>query len=278
MEMKQVSDNRFAVRIEKNRVCDANSGHINRAEGVVVETPSDVAPARQMIRLFSTVWSAMPKRVINTHEDGDHLRGDQLFEGAEIIAHRSVPEPMTHVANPQETQKLRIEFGPYGEWRAPARLYRNVERACREFRNAPPDAPWNTLATLEFAGGFCLTKGLANGNPLGPYLFKPDEVGIRTTSGRRLWGMGTSKYRGSTSEISRKAEDVFAWLGFMAPLKPGTVTGFGTIPDGTGLDQDHFIDPGAASGSGPSAAASPSRPASRCPAAGRSGRECKNTT
>jgi cyclase len=48
----------------------------------------------------------MPKRVINTHEDGDHVWGNQLFEGAEIIAHRSVPERMKHVANPEEIQKL----------------------------------------------------------------------------------------------------------------------------------------------------------------------------
>jgi 2-keto-4-pentenoate hydratase/2-oxohepta-3-ene-1,7-dioic acid hydratase in catechol pathway len=56
---------------------------------------------------------------------------------------------------------------------------------------------------------------------------------------------GHVKYRGSTSEVSHKAEDVFAWLGFMAPPKPGTVIGFGTIPDCTGLDHDDFIDPGA---------------------------------
>ena len=42
-----------------------------------------------------------------------------------------------------------IEFGPYGEWRAPARLYMNVERAYREFRNEPPDAPWDTAATFD---------------------------------------------------------------------------------------------------------------------------------
>jgi 2-keto-4-pentenoate hydratase/2-oxohepta-3-ene-1,7-dioic acid hydratase in catechol pathway len=38
---------------------------------------------------------------------------------------------------------------------------------------------------------------------------------------------------------------VFAWLGFIAPLKPGSVMGFGTIPDCTGCDHDDFIDPGA---------------------------------
>jgi glyoxylase-like metal-dependent hydrolase (beta-lactamase superfamily II) len=41
--------------------------------------------------MFSTVWPAMPERVINTHEDADHIWGNQLFQGAEIIAHRNAP-------------------------------------------------------------------------------------------------------------------------------------------------------------------------------------------
>jgi 2-keto-4-pentenoate hydratase/2-oxohepta-3-ene-1,7-dioic acid hydratase in catechol pathway len=56
---------------------------------------------------------------------------------------------------------------------------------------------------------------------------------------------GQVKFQGSTSEISHKAEDVFAWLGFIAPLKSGSVMGFGAIPDCTGCDHDDFIDPGA---------------------------------
>ena len=43
----------------------------------------------------------------------------------------------------------RIDYGPYGEWRAPARLYMNVERAYREFRGEPPGAPWNSAATFD---------------------------------------------------------------------------------------------------------------------------------
>ena len=104
--MKQVSDNCFAVLIEKNRVCDANSGLINLAGGVVIDTQSDLPHARQMIEMFSKVWPAMPRRVINTHEDADHVWGNQLFEGAEIIAHRSVPERMKQVAEPKESQKM----------------------------------------------------------------------------------------------------------------------------------------------------------------------------
>jgi cyclase len=321
MEMKQVSNNCYAVLIEKNRVCDANSGLINRAGGVVIDTQSDLAHARQMIEMFSKVWPAMPKRVVNTHEDADHVAGNQLFEGAEIIAHRSVPERMKHVADPEEMQKLlhgvaneptrqalqahhpglaaagaqlledynfdgielvvpttlfdtryeldldgteahliyvgpchqvgdtiihvpkervvfagdvlfrqctpmgwtgsyekwfhcldliaqlnpevvvpghgplcglegvremkaylqyvrdeskkhfdngltsldaakKIEFGPYGEWRAPARLYMNVERAYREFRNEPPDAPWDSAGTFDAIYQVAKAKGI----------------------------------------------------------------------------------------------------------------------
>ena len=106
MKLQQVSENCFAVLNEKNRVCDANSGLINLGGGVVIDTQSDLPHGRKMIELFGKVWRAMPKRVINTHEDGDHVWGNQLFEGAEIIAHRKVKELMPHVADPKETQQL----------------------------------------------------------------------------------------------------------------------------------------------------------------------------
>jgi len=321
MKMQQVSDHCFAVLNEKNRVCDANSGLINRGGGVVIDTQSDLPHARQMIEMFGKVWPAMPKRVVNTHEDGDHVWGNQLFEGAEIIAHKSVPERMKLEAAPEETQQLingvkdpakrkfleehhpgaaaagkqlaedydlggvelvppttlfeeryeldldgteahliyvgpchqvgdtiihvpkervvfagdvlfrqctpmgwtgsfqqwfqcldlidqlnpevivpghgpicglegvremkaylqyvieeskgcfadgltsldaakRMEFGPYGDWRAPARLYMNVERAYREFRNDPADAPWDKLATFDAIYTVAKAKGI----------------------------------------------------------------------------------------------------------------------
>jgi cyclase len=106
MKMEQVSENCFAVLNEKNLVCDANSGLINLGGGVVIDTQSDLPHGRQMIKLFGKVWPGMPKRVINTHEDADHVWGNQLFEGAEIIAHRKVAERMPHVADPKETQQL----------------------------------------------------------------------------------------------------------------------------------------------------------------------------
>ena len=106
MRMQQVSDNCFAVLNDKNRVCDANSGLINLGGGVLIDTQSDLPHARRMIELFGKVWPRLPRRVVNTHEDGDHVWGNQLFADAEIIAHRSVPERMMQVADPRETQRL----------------------------------------------------------------------------------------------------------------------------------------------------------------------------
>ena len=42
MKMEQVSSNCFAVMNEKNRVCDSNSGLINLAGGMVIDTQSDL--------------------------------------------------------------------------------------------------------------------------------------------------------------------------------------------------------------------------------------------
>jgi 2-keto-4-pentenoate hydratase/2-oxohepta-3-ene-1,7-dioic acid hydratase in catechol pathway len=96
----------------------------------------------------------------------------------------------------------------------------------------------------ECIGGFCLTKDMAKGNQLGPWLVTPDEVGDPFQLKVKVVVNGSLKYQGSTSEISHKAEDIFAWLGSIAPLKTGSVMGFGTIPDCTGCDHDNFIDPG----------------------------------
>ena len=106
LELKQVSRSCFAVLNPKNRLCDANSGLINRGGAVVIDTQSDLPHASRMIELFSSVWSGMPRQVVNTHEDADHVWGNQLFSDAEIIAHRSAPDRMREVADPSEPQRL----------------------------------------------------------------------------------------------------------------------------------------------------------------------------
>ena len=106
MKLQQVSDNCFAALNERNRVCDANSGLINLGGGVVIDTQADLPHARRMIELFGKVWPGMPRRVVNTRADGGHVWGNQLFEGAEIIAHRAVPGRMKEAADLRAVQKL----------------------------------------------------------------------------------------------------------------------------------------------------------------------------
>jgi 2-keto-4-pentenoate hydratase/2-oxohepta-3-ene-1,7-dioic acid hydratase in catechol pathway len=107
------------------------------------------------------------------------------------------------------------------------------------------DVSARDIQAMEFVGGFCLTKDMAKGNQLGPYLVTPDEVGNPYNLKVTVLVNGRVKFEGSTSEISHKTDNLFAWLGFIAPIKSGTVAGFGTIPDCTGCDHDDFIDPGA---------------------------------
>lgn len=107
------------------------------------------------------------------------------------------------------------------------------------------DVSARDIQANEFVGGFCLTKDMAKGNQLGPYMVTLDEVGNPYDLRVTVRVNGQVKFEGSTSEISHHAEAVFDWLNFIAPLKPGSVMGFGTIPDCTGCDHDDFIDPGA---------------------------------
>ncbi len=107
------------------------------------------------------------------------------------------------------------------------------------------DVSARDVQATEFIGGFCLTKDMAKGNQLGPCLVTVDEAGDPYNLKVTVLVNGHVRYQGSTSEISHRADDVFAWLGFIAPLRPGTVAGFGTIPDCTGCDHDDFVDPGA---------------------------------
>jgi len=54
----------------------------------------------------------------------------------------------------------RIDLGPYAEWRGPARLYANVERAYREFRSEPADKPWDTAKTFDAVYTVARARGI----------------------------------------------------------------------------------------------------------------------
>jgi cyclase len=107
MKLEQVGDHCYAVISERNRLCDSNSGLLNTGGGVVIDTQCDLGHARRMIELFGTVWPAMPERVVITHEDADHVWGNQLFADSQIIAQRKIHERMRHTADPRNLQRVQ---------------------------------------------------------------------------------------------------------------------------------------------------------------------------
>ncbi len=106
MKLQQVSEHCFAVLNERGRLCDSNSGFVKQGGGLVIDTQSDLWHARRMVELFGSIGQGPPRRVINTNESGDHVWGNQILADAEIIAHRTVPERMTQLADPTEYQAL----------------------------------------------------------------------------------------------------------------------------------------------------------------------------
>jgi len=88
MELRQIAKDVYACLQEDKGLGTSNSGLINRGGGLVVDTFWDLPHTRAMIDLYAGVWPAPPRRVVNTHHNGDHCWGNQLFAGAEIIGHR----------------------------------------------------------------------------------------------------------------------------------------------------------------------------------------------
>jgi cyclase len=54
----------------------------------------------------------------------------------------------------------KIDFGPYGGWRAPARLFMNVERAYRELRHEAADKPWDHAKVFDAVLAVAKAKGI----------------------------------------------------------------------------------------------------------------------
>ena len=106
MKLQQISASCYAILNEQNRLCDANSGFIARGGGLLVDTQCDLHHAEEMIDLLGSVGPMPPQYVVNTHEDMDHVWGNQLFSNAEILAHRTVPDRMREVADPNPIRKL----------------------------------------------------------------------------------------------------------------------------------------------------------------------------
>lgn len=110
MELREIGTDVYACLQEDTGLGKSNSGLINRGGGLVVDTFWDLPHTREMIRQYARVWPKQAERVVNTHRNGDHCWGNQLFAGSEIIAHRACGE-MFETEKPEAMQALRDAGG-----------------------------------------------------------------------------------------------------------------------------------------------------------------------
>jgi cyclase len=123
MELRQIAPDVYTCLQEDRGLGCSNSGLIRRGGGLIVDTFWDLPHTREMIRLYSSVWDGPARRVVNTHANGDHCWGNQLFPEAEIIGHRLCAERFEREARPEALQALKSSGGggdPALEWFAEA--------------------------------------------------------------------------------------------------------------------------------------------------------------
>ena len=94
MELSQIGADVYACLQPDTGLGASNSGFVNRGGGLVVDTLYDLPRTQRMIDLYATVARDPARRLVNTHHNGDHCWGNQLFAeaGTEIIGHRLCAE------------------------------------------------------------------------------------------------------------------------------------------------------------------------------------------
>lgn len=88
MELRRIAADVHVCLQADRGLGTSNSGLVDRDGGLVVDTFWDLPHTRALIAEYASVWRAPARRVVNTHHNGDHCWGNQLFPDAEIIGQR----------------------------------------------------------------------------------------------------------------------------------------------------------------------------------------------
>jgi glyoxylase-like metal-dependent hydrolase (beta-lactamase superfamily II) len=106
MELRQIARDVHACLQPDRGLGFSNSGLLARGGGLVVDTFWDLPHTRQLIDAYARVHPEPVTRVVNTHHNGDHCWGNQLFPQAEVIGHRLCAEAFGK-EKPEVMQMLR---------------------------------------------------------------------------------------------------------------------------------------------------------------------------
>ncbi len=103
MDLTQIGAGVYACLQPDTGLGASNSGFVDHGGGLVVDTLYDLPRTRRLIDLYATVRTDPARRLVNTHHNGDHCWGNQLFAelGTEIIGHRLCAEYFEREASPE---------------------------------------------------------------------------------------------------------------------------------------------------------------------------------
>ncbi|NUU25139.1 MAG: MBL fold metallo-hydrolase [Streptomycetaceae bacterium] len=111
LELRRLSTSVYACAQGRRGMGMSNSGLVAAGGGLVVDTMFDLTLTRHMASLYAEVHTEPPRRIVNTHHNGDHCWGNQVFPGAEVIAHRGCADRFT-ATSPAALDAIRLMADP----------------------------------------------------------------------------------------------------------------------------------------------------------------------
>jgi cyclase len=151
----------------------SNAGLITgRKEAMLIDTLFDVPLTREMVDGFRSLSNVKEvQTVFNTHANGDHWFGNQIFVGSEIIASSATADEMAH-DDPNRLLTLMEQPGPLG------RFAKDIFRPFN-FKSILPTRPTRTFEkelTVDVGGVEVLLLNLGPAHTAGDSIaFVPEE-------------------------------------------------------------------------------------------------------
>ena len=107
----QLTEHVYAAEQARTGTGWSNSGLVSSGQGLVVDSLYDVRLTKELAALYAEVLPEQPGTLVNTHHNGDHCWGNQVFAGAEIIAHRGCASRFSDFT-PERAEMIRTMADP----------------------------------------------------------------------------------------------------------------------------------------------------------------------
>ncbi len=227
MQLREVERDIYAWLVPDRGWGWSNSGFVSRGGGLVVDTLFDVGHTRKMLEAYAGVASEPPRRLVNTHDNGDHCWGNQLLRDAEIIGHRLCADAMQKGLSPQALSAMAgmADSSPGARWFAED----VAEFDFSEVEITPPTTLVDERLDLDLDGRPCAVVYMGPAHTAGDVVVHLPEDGVLFT-GDLLFRLCTpigwdGTFAGWMNAIDR-----------MVALEPAVVVpGHGPISDVDGL-------------------------------------------